>query len=427
MNLIAPVRPLIPRMLILSLAFLMFSIPTAPTRAAGPAAITFWHGLTGPDGKYLTAMADQFNKEQSDIHVTASVYPWDVFFDKWVAAAAAGNPPDVVTYHINEMPQYQEKGILVPLDDLVKRAGIDMSAFPEVARQAAHRHDKLWGVPLDIHPIALYYNVSLVTAAGLDPNKPPTNREEFLSWAKKLTKPDGSQYGVAMPGTNVDAFRVWWGWVYQNGGKFISADGKTAEMNDPKTAEALQFAADLIYKYKVAPQGESDPDADFKSQKVAMEFQGPWWITGYQDAGLNFRTAPQPVIFGRPGVWASDHFFSLSQTRDANRQLATIKFVKWLEDHALLWSQAGQVPANDKVRASQAYKSSKLFPFLKGYEAEIPYAHLTPSIDQSTEIFAENVQTPLVVNYQAVLLNKKSATQALKEMQQGIQSVLNRP
>src|SRR6516225_7853471 len=163
MNLIAPVRPLIPRMLILSLAFLMFSIPTAPTRAAGPAAITFWHGLTGPDGKYLTAMADQFNKEQSDIHVTASVYPWDVFFDKWVAAAAAGNPPDVVTYHINEMPQYQEKGILVPLDDLVKRAGIDMSAFPEVARQAAHRHDKLWGVPLDIHPIALYYNVSLVT------------------------------------------------------------------------------------------------------------------------------------------------------------------------------------------------------------------------------------------------------------------------
>jgi multiple sugar transport system substrate-binding protein len=427
MKLFVRVRPLALWVVILSLSVLVFGIPTSPSKAAGPVAITYWHGLTGPDGKFLTAMADQFNKEQTAIRVTASVYPWDVFFDKWVAAAAAGNPPDVVTYHINEMPQYQEKGILVPLDDLVKQAGIDMGAFPKVAREAAYRHNQLWGVPLDIHPVALYYNVALVRAAGLDPNKPPTNRDQFLTWARKLTKADGSQYGVAMPGTNVDTFRVWWGWIFQNGGKFISADGKTAEMDDPKTAEALQFAADLVYKYKVAPPGESDPDADFKSQKVGMEFQGPWWITGYQDAGLNFRTAAQPAIFAQPGVWASDHFFSLSQTKDAQRQLATIKFVKWLEDHALLWSQAGQVPANDKVRASQEYKSSKLFPFLNGFQAEIPYAHLTPSIVQSTEIFAENVQTPLVVNYQAVMLNKKSASQALKDMQQGIQSVLNRP
>ncbi len=139
-------------------ALLAFLLSGAPTRSAAavPVVISYWHGLTGPDGKYLTAMADQFNKEQGEIHVNASVYPWDVFFDKWVAAAAAGNPPDLVTYHINEMPQYQEKGILVAVDDLVKQAGIDMGAFPAVASTAAHRNGKLWGVPLDIHPIALY-------------------------------------------------------------------------------------------------------------------------------------------------------------------------------------------------------------------------------------------------------------------------------
>jgi multiple sugar transport system substrate-binding protein len=426
MQAFARTRGLIICLLVALSAFVVSGVHTAPSAAAGPVVINFWHGLTGPDGKYLTAMADQFNKEQGAIHVNASVYPWDVFFDKWVAAAAAGNPPDLVTYHINEMPQYQEKGILVALDDLVTQAGIDMSAFPPVAIKAAHRAGKLWGVPLDIHPVALYYNVTLAKAAGLDPNKPPTNRAEFLSWAKKLTKPDGSQYGVAMPATNVDTFRVWWGWIYQNGGQFISDDGKTAMMDNAKTAEALQFAVDLIYKYKVAPPGESDPDADFKSQKVGMEFQGPWWITGYLDAGLNFRTAAQPVIFEQPGVWASDHFFSLSETNDANRKMAAVKFIKWVEDHGLLWSQAGQVPANEHVRSSDAYKKSKLYPYLRGFQTEIPYAHLTPSIVQSTEIFAENVQTPLVVNYQAVMLNKKNLSQALKDMQIGIQSVLNR-
>ena len=425
MKLLARSRFLWPLVIVASCAFL---VPGSPTRSAAAASVTinFWHGLTGPDGKYLTAMGEQFNKEQGEIHVNVSVYPWDVFFDKWVAAAAAGNPPDLVTYHINEMPQYQEKGILVPIDDLVKQAGIDMSAFPAVASKAAHRQGKLWGVPLDIHPIALYYNVTPVQAAGLDPNKPPTNRAEFLLWAKKLTKPGGSQYGVAMPATNVDTFRVWWGWIHQNGGRFISDDGKTAEMDNPKTAEALQFASDLIYKYKVAPPGENDPDADFKTQRVGMEFQGPWWITGYLDAGLHFRTAAQPVIFAQPGVWASDHFFSLSETKDAKREMAAITFVKWVEDHALLWSQAGQVPANEHVRSSEPYKKSKLYPYLKGFEAQIPYAHLTPSIVQSTEIFAENVQTPLVVNYQAVMLNKKGLSQALKDMQIGIQGVLNR-
>ena len=78
------------------------------------------------------------------------------------------------------------------------------------------------------------------------------------------------------------------------------------------------------------------------------------------------------------------------------------------------------------MRSSEAYKKSKLYPYLKGFEAEIPYAHLTPSIVQSTEIFAENVQTPLVVNYQAVMLNKKNLSQAMKDMQIGIQGVLNR-
>src|SRR2546425_4916429 len=73
--------------LILSLSWLVFGISTSPSKAAGPGAINFWHGLTGPDGKFLTAMADQFNKEQSAIRVTARVYPWDVFFDKWGAAA----------------------------------------------------------------------------------------------------------------------------------------------------------------------------------------------------------------------------------------------------------------------------------------------------------------------------------------------------
>ena len=158
-----------------------------------------------------------------------------------------------------------------------------------------------------------------------------------------------------------------------------------------------------------------------------MHFQGPWWITGYANTkGLNFITAPQPTMFKHPGVWASDHFFSISHQDNKQRQQNAMKFVKWMEDHAALWGLSGQIPANKAARNSPEYTGSDIYKYQKAFIDEIPYAHLTPVIPQSTEIFAENVQTPLVVNYQAVFLGAKDPTDALDEMQKGIQEVLDK-
>src|SRR5436190_1866081 len=75
--------------------------PTAtpvPTPQCQPNAktINYWHGLTGPDGNYLTKMVDKYNASNKDgLCVALSNYTWDVFFTKWLSAIAAGNPPDV--------------------------------------------------------------------------------------------------------------------------------------------------------------------------------------------------------------------------------------------------------------------------------------------------------------------------------------------
>src|SRR4051794_33738535 len=95
-----------------------------PQCQANAKTINYWHGLTGPDGNYLTKMVDQYNSDNKDgLCVALSNYSWDVFFTKWLSSIAAGNPPDVVTYHINEMPQYASLGAVVPVDDLVKQVG----------------------------------------------------------------------------------------------------------------------------------------------------------------------------------------------------------------------------------------------------------------------------------------------------------------
>lgn len=402
-------------------------VPLTACKAENTKVVNFWHGLTGPDGAYLTDMINQYNAANTDkICVKLQVIFWDNFFPKWLSGVAAGTPPDVVVYHINEMPQYAELGAVVPIDDLAKQVGIDISKYPQTQQTFSHWKGKLYGVPLDVHPIGMYLNVDLVKAAGLDPTKPPTDRASFLDWAQKLTKPDNNVYGVCFASTNVQNFRVWYGWLWQNDAKFISDDNTKILVNNPAAAETLQFASDLVNKYKVAPEGEQDPDVDFLGGKCAMTFQGPWFIHGVIDAKVNFVTAPQPVMFKHPGVWASDHFFGISKQDNKDNQLNAMKFVKWMEDHANLWGLSGMVPVDESVRTGSAYTSSDIYKYQKAFVDELAFTHLTPVIPQSTEIFAENNQTPLISNIQAVMLGAKDVNTALNDMQTGMQKVLDK-
>src|SRR5215470_894950 len=282
--------------------------PDVGTCQSGATAINFWYGLTGPDGAYLANLVKKYNAENKDnLCVSITVYNWDVFFDKWLSGVQAGNPPDVVVLHVNEVPQYASLGAMAPIDDLAKQVGLDISGFPQTQQTFSHYDSKLYGAPLDVHPIGMYINVDLAKAAGLDPAKPPTDKASFLDWAQKMTKADGSQYGVCFASVNVQSFRVWYGWLWQNDASFISDDNTKITVNSPAAAETLQFAVDLINKYKYAPQGEQDPDTDFSNGKCGITFQGPWYIHGFLDAKVNYVTAPQPVIFKHPGVWVSDH------------------------------------------------------------------------------------------------------------------------
>lgn len=414
--------------LMVVVALVIAAVPNARHAAKAQEEITidFWHGLTGPDGAFLQQMVDAYNESNEDgITVNLTVYHWDVFFDNWVSGVAAGNPPDVVIYHINEMPQYAEQGVVVPLDDLITEAGVDLTQYNQAVLDMSTWDGQVYGVPLDIHPVAMYYNVDMVTEAGLDPAAPPTNQEELLAWAQAMTTEE--HYGISAPATNVMTFRLWWGLLHQNGGTFINDDLSTITIDNPEAAEALQFLYDLVYEYQVAPEGQNDPDTDFQQGKVAITFQGPWWINGFVETeGLNFMTAPVPVIFDEQAVWASSHFFGVSKQDDRDSQVAAMKFVKWMAENGAMWGLSGQIPAAESAQQSEAFTGSPIYQYQKAFVDELPFIKYTPPITKSTEVFAENVQTPLVMNWQAVMIDALTPEDALAAMQEGIQAVLDR-
>jgi multiple sugar transport system substrate-binding protein len=393
--------------------------------AAGE-SLSLWHGWTGADNTTaLNGVIDIYNKLGGP-QVQPTAYDWDTFFSKWVVAAAGGQAPDLVLFHVSEIPQFTEKGLVRPLEDVVSSAKIDLGTVPPSGVKQATWDGKLRGIPLDSHPIAMYYNVDLVTAAGLDPTKPPKTGDEFLEWAKKLTVKDAtgkvSQYGFELPITWATARWTWFSLLHQFGGTFIGDNGKAAVDSDA-SRKALQYLVDLIKKYEVASYevgGNKGEDA-FASKQVAMKFIGPWEVNLRMAQKLNFMTAPLPVFGEKPAAWANAHCMSLTQQKSDAKTEAGGAFMKWFFDNfALPATTVGIIPQGSGPRASKDFTGTPQYKYYQAFIDELPYVVYEPSLPNYLSVFAFDKPTPLVTNLQAALSGSKSVDEALKDMKAGL-------
>ena len=60
--------------------------------------------------------------------------------------------------------------------------------FAPTVWQGGLYKDKRYGIPLDMHPLGFYYNKTVMQKAGLDPNKPPTTKDDYVAALTELKK-----------------------------------------------------------------------------------------------------------------------------------------------------------------------------------------------------------------------------------------------
>ncbi|MGX9182567.1 ABC transporter substrate-binding protein, partial [Mesorhizobium sp. BHbdii] len=102
-----------------------------------------------------------------------------------------GEAPDVMTYHASRIPLAVSQDLLeeITADDMSKM-GLSASDFAQTTMGAVTVDGKQYAVPLDTHPIVLYYNRVLLKKAGVlgDDGRPMgmKNKEEFTATLQKL-------------------------------------------------------------------------------------------------------------------------------------------------------------------------------------------------------------------------------------------------
>jgi len=234
--------------------------------------------------KGLQKILDDFT-EETGIKAETGVVKWDEYWTMLDAGARGGTLPDVFWMHSNEAERYMTNGLLLDLTDEIESSDkIDLANYPEDIVELYNNDNKQYAVPKDVDTIALWYNKKMFDEAGVAYPTAEWTWDDVFEAAKKLTKEDGSQYGLAMRNDNNQA--GYYNMIYDNNGYIISEDKKKSGWDDRKTVEAMEILESWI-RAGVMPSletmSENGEDVLFQSGKIAMTFQGSWMLAYFKE------------------------------------------------------------------------------------------------------------------------------------------------
>lgn len=390
-------------------------------------SLKYWNSLTGADGGMMRQLVSAFNAAYpGEIEVIETFTNEVDYYTNINLLVPLGRGPDVAIMHSYLVQSYANSDILVPIDDYITNSNVQIRAedYIEDVFSSMYFEDQLYGVPLDVHTVGVYYNIDLLNKYSLSV---PTNREELLAAAKTV------QAGEKASNPNfwgLPLSQVWPSeWIfttalYQQGGQEIDSQGNPA-FNSPEGIAAMRSVADLIHVENVSPLNLSvDQDLFlFQTGQALFHIQGSWMLNSMIDAGLNFGVLPLSKMFSAPNnvaenqISARSHTFVVpKQTRsvDVNKQRAIMTFIKYMGDNSSVWAQAGQIPASNIARATSAYAA---LPYHAGFgdvtnfrvAAQSPYFHqaFSPVYSRMTAAMANP-------NYDPVVLLTAAETEALQ-------------
>ncbi|THV25149.1 extracellular solute-binding protein [Peteryoungia ipomoeae] len=350
----------------------------AATLFAGTAqaqeTVTWWDFLAGGDGVRMKQMISDFNNaHEGKITINATTLEWGTpFYSKVQTSAAVGEAPDVMTYHASRIPLAVKQGILQEItpDDWTTM-GLSKDNYASATWDAVSIDGKQYAVPLDTHPIVLYYNKDVLSKAGLltEDGKPKglESREAFEATLKAL-----KDAGVKFPLGSVTAdgnfmFRTIYSLMGQQDGELLT-DG---EFLAGDNGEKLQNVLTVLQGWTKEGLQSTYTDypatvALFTSGEAAMMINGVWEVptmVDLQKEGKLFEwgAVELPVIFDHASTYADSHAFAIPANKgkemSPEKRAAVLEVIAWIEKNSLLWATAGHIPAYGPVTESAEYKA----------------------------------------------------------------------
>jgi multiple sugar transport system substrate-binding protein len=295
---------------------------------------------------------ERFEKENPGITVEflAAAQNYEDASQNVIRSAMIGDLPDVTFQGLNLLRGLVDRGIAVPLDPFIDRdGGAEKLGYDSGMLRAGGVNGKTFGIPFAVSTPLLYVNVDLLRAAGVDISAFPTRWDEIVALGKKIED----------PAQNIIGFYFQWditgNWMFQsllfaNGGRMMSPDEKTIAFDQPPGTAALE-TLELFARAKMPSLPSSQARPAFMAGKIGIFADSSSNLgTAIRQIGKSFelRTLRFP-LGAADGRLPAGGNLAVMLSKDPEKQAAAWKYIRFATGpvgQTIMAQHTGYLPSN---------------------------------------------------------------------------------
>ena len=400
--------------------------------ASAPVDISLWQypRFDGQDDFFNKKVIPAFNAAHPNVTVTVTTIPWDGGPEKVNIAIASGSTPDILFDTEMRGHGYAERGVLVPLNDVITANSRNLDA---VFQNSVAVGGNQYLAPIYTAGCAsMVVNVALAEQYGIA-NMLPTDHmswtlDEFYAFCRAATNAGRANgvYGIGMFAGSQSSDSNTMSWLMGSGSTILNSGASEVALNSNAAAQTLDAMAKLVKDGLALPGAPTIIDDEiielFLNGKVVVCQYGDLWTI---NEGLKRKEAgeitgpmdPQyylfPTLSGKPGKSVSYGATGLMvfNNKDTARIAAAKEFVGFFmnsEYESEFIEKAGQMAARSGY---SLYKDKpKVTRQLQVMNTFAPY--FLPKWGNQLGCWSE-VRTTFYPEIQAVYIGQKNGKTAL--------------
>lgn len=343
----------------------------------------WYHGAGNPvEAKIIDQIVDDFNNSQSDWKVALQSFPQESYNDSVIAAALAGNLPDILDVDGPVMPNWAWAGYLQPLN-------IDEAAIADfLPGTKGYWNGKLYSLGLWDAAVAMITRKSTLTDANIriPTLDQPWSLDEFNAALETLKQTGKYDYPL-------DLGLAWKGeWFPYAFSPFLqSFGGDIVDRSTYQSAEgvlngdaAIAFGEwwQMLFQEGYTPgnsQDTADRETGLVDGKYAIQWNGNWTALNMLKAfGDDVLFLPAPDLGQGPKIGAASWQFGVSATTPHAQGAAD--FIKFATQDRYMTAFSDAIglipPTKTAAAASQHYRQGA--PMATFFELSAQQAVLRP-------------------------------------------------
>lgn len=384
-----------------------------PSDAKGASGKVTWCIGKDTSGAFTTAV-EKFNEQNPDLEADLLELPEnaDIQREQQIQRLRAESSEcDVLGMDVIWTAEYAASGWLYDLTPVVEE--LEGEFIPSTVETVEYE-DKKWALPFNTNAGFLFYRTDEVP-------QPPSTWEQVYAEAKK---DNGLVYqGERYEGLTVDFLEL----LYSAGGKVLSDDGETVEIDSPETREVLEFLGKGIEEgavtKAVTTYEEESSRRAFEAGNATFMRNWPYAYALGKESNIadDFEVVKFPGYGGNPGAGVVGGY-NLGISAYTDNPDGSLAFAEYLTTQPV--QKEMFLKATLPAVATAVYEDAEVkreLPFTEELLKAIEQAQARPVSPVYTEI-----SEAIFNNVFEVLNGRQSADEATSKMESEIEAALQR-